>query len=827
MDYAEVCVNSPAGRRQTFSYSIPSHLKVTEGQAVLVPFGAQILQGIVLSLTAEPAVEQTRDVAGIIDSVPLLSPERVELARWISDYYLAPIFDSVALLLPPGFERKVQTFVSSVVPEQFDVSSLTPDQQNLLGDIAKQTRPVGVAELSRLLGKKKAQQVLTQLVKKHLLVKTYKLEPVKVRAKTANYYALIISPLQTRQIAQKLRSTAKRQAALLEFMADMPEPISVGFIRGKIGFNKSVADSLIKKGYINVTVSNIRRDPLAYMKTNLSWALPLTGSQSMALSRITSSLGKVAAGIGSGDVFLLHGITGSGKTEVYLQALAETIKLGKKGIVLVPEIALTPQTLERFSARFPGRVAILHSQLTLGEQFDEWNRIRNGEVDVVVGPRSAIFAPQPDLGLIVLDEEHEWSYKQTDRAPAYHARDVALRLGTLTGASVILGSATPDVETYYHARNGEYTLLELPERLISAVSDNLQIAQVVPFAIDGPLPEIDVVDMREELKAGNSSLFSRALLQGIEGALSGGGQVILFLNRRGASTFVQCRQCGFSFRCRRCDVPMTYHAIQDAIICHQCNYRAPRPGFCPRCHSPQIKFLGPGTEKLEQETAVAFPHSRLLRWDSDTTKGWHAHQEILDKFRRHEAEILIGTQMVSKGLDMPRVTLVGIMNADTGLNLPDFRAGERTFQLLSQVAGRAGRGPMGGRVVIQTYSPGHYAVKAAAAHDYNLFFKQEIEYRRQLRQPPFSRLAALTYSYGNDELCRKEAERMKQYLGGQKVARGIVDIEIIGPAPAFIHRRRGHFRWQLIIRGSDPSRFLSSVDIPSLWNIDIDPVGLN
>ncbi len=826
MDYAEVCVNSPAARRQTFSYSIPSHLKVTEGEAVLVPFGAQILQGIVLQLTAQPAVEQTRDIAGIVDSRPLLSPERIELARWISDYYLAPIFDAVALLLPPGFERKVLTFVSAAVPEDFD-SSLTPDQQQVLDTIAKQTTAIGTAALGRLFGKKKAQQVIAQLVKKHLLIRTYDLEPIKVRAKTESHYALKLSPLQARQEAQKLRSKAKRQAEFLEFLADMPAPASVETIRQRIGFRKSVADALIKKGFINGTVANVRRDPLAHLKTNLSWPLPLTANQSSALSKITSSLGKIAAGTGSGDVFLLHGVTGSGKTEVYLQALAEAVKLGKKGIVLVPEIALTPQTLERFTARFPGRVAILHSQLTLGEQFDEWSRIRNGEVDVVVGPRSALFAPQPDLGLIVIDEEHEWNYKQTDRAPTYHARAVALRLAGLTGASVILGSATPDVETYYHARKGDYRLLDLPERLISAeVPDDSQVSPALPRAIDASLPGVDVVDMREELKAGNRSLFSRALHQAVAGALSVGGQVILFLNRRGASTFVQCRRCGFSFRCRRCDVPMTYHAVEEAVICHQCNYRTPRPEFCPRCRSPQIKFLGLGTEKLEQETAEAFPRSRLLRWDGDTTRGWHSHQEILDKFRRHEAEILIGTQMVSKGLDMPRVTLVGVINADTGLNLPDFRAGERTFQLLSQVAGRAGRGPMGGRVVIQTYSPEHYTIQAAAKHDYAFFYGREIEYRRELHQPPFAGLASMTYSLANDVLCRKEAERMKRELNEEKEANGLRDFNILGPAPAFIRRRRGHFRWQLVVRGSNPSAFLREIDVPQGWKIDIDPIGL-
>ena len=366
---------------------------------------------------------------------------------------------------------------------------------------------------------------------------------------------------------------------------------------------------------------------------------------------------------------------------------------------MVPEIALTPQTIERFAARFPHRVAVLHSKLSLGEQFDEWQRIRDGEFDVVIGPRSAIFAPQPDLGLIVIDEEHEWTYKQQDKSPRYHARDVAIKLAELTGAVVILGSATPDVETFYHAQRGDYHLLQLPGR-------------VTPR--DGsPLPQVEVVDLREELKAGNRSLFSRSLSQAMSQAVANEEQVILFLNRRGAATFIQCRSCGFVLRCRRCEVPLTYHLAEDILVCHQCNYHMPVPQACPRCTRRRIKFLGLGTQKLEQEAGQSFPQARLLRWDSDVTRGKHSHDEILGKFRAHQADILIGTQMIAKGLDLPLVTLVGVVSADTALNLPDFRAGERTFQLLTQVAGRAGRGTLGGRVIIQTYTPEHYAIQAA------------------------------------------------------------------------------------------------------------------
>lgn len=824
MDYAEVCVNSPAARRQTFSYSIPSHLEIVPGQAVLVPFGARILQGIVIRLAEQPAVEQTKDIAGIVDSKPLLSPQQIELAIWMSDYYLAPLFDSAALFLPPGFERKVLTLVHPVLlSADFDTASLGEEQKRVLDEVQRQNKPVSTAYFERLLGKRKAKRLINQLVNQRLLVKSYEFEPVKVKVKTEFFYVLAVAVEQARQEAGILSGKSTKQAAVLALLAETGIPAAISIIREKTGAGKATADALVKKGLLKSTLEQVKRNPLSRLKTNLSWPLPLTSDQAAALGEIKANLEAALAGNGKGKVFLLHGITGSGKTEVYLQALAAAVQSGKKGIVLVPEIALTPQTLERFTARFPGKVAVIHSGLTLGEQFDEWNRIRNGEADVVIGPRSALFAPQPDLGLIVIDEEHEWSYKQTEKSPYYHTRTAALKLAAISGIPVILGSATPDVESYFHAVKGDYTLLELPERLVPGAAAG---GMVQPKTVN-ELPVIHVIDMREELKAGNRSLFSTGLLQAMTHALNEDGQVILFLNRRGASTFLQCRHCGYTFCCRRCAVSMTYHASEDVLICHQCNSRAPRPQVCPRCRSRDIKFLGLGTEKLELETALTFPGKRLLRWDSDTTRGWQDHIEILDKFRRHEADILIGTQMVGKGLDMPGVTLVGVINADTGLNIPDFRAGERTFQLLSQVAGRAGRGPKGGKVVIQTYSPGHYAVTAAEHYDYKKFYDEEIRYRRQLHQPPFTRLAVLICIEGNDDKCRIESERMRDCLVNLKQAEGISAIEIVGPAPAFIHRRRGLYRWQLVVRGSDPAAFLSKIEPGRNWSIIIDPIGLN
>lgn len=812
MEYAEVSVNSPVAQRRTFSYAIPSGLSVDVGQAVWVPFGDKLLQGIVLELSHYPSVEETREIAGVIEPHPLLPPSHVLLAQWISEHYLSPLFDAVALMLPPGFERKALTFISSPsAPHEQDISSLTQEQRNVLQLVWRQGK-VGLKELERALGKKRAQTIVSQLVGRGLAVRSYELEPIKVRPKTVSYLSLAVNASEAQIEAARLREKgAIRQAALLDFLAQRSEPVPLAEARQRVNCDKAVADALASKGLALLQQIEVKREPISYEGITPSSPLSLTSAQKSAFKSIQSSLLQIASGYTSPPVFLLHGVTGSGKTEIYLQALAEAVKLGKRGIVLVPEISLTPQTIQRFASRFPHKVALLHSQLSLGEQFDEWRRIRDGEFDVVIGPRSAIFAPQPDLGLIVIDEEHEWTYKQ-DESPRYHARHVAIKLAELTGAVVILGSATPDVETFYQTQMEDYNLLELPER-------------VTPYE-GSALPQVEVVDLRDELKAGNRSLFSRSLSQAIAKAVTNEEQVILFLNRRGAATFIQCRSCGFVLRCKRCEVPLTHHFDNDVLVCHQCNYRMPVPQACPRCLSRRMKFLGTGTQKLEQEVNYTFPKARRLRWDSDVTKQKYSHQQILNKFRAHDADILIGTQMIAKGLDLPLVTLVGVIDADTGLNLPDFRAGERTFQLLSQVAGRAGRGILGGKVIIQTYSPEHYAVQAAAKQDYALFYNKEIDYRRQLHNPPFTRLARLVYSHTSDTLCQREAERMRRLLIEQRDSRGIADLSLIGPAPAFIHKLRGRFRWQLILRGSELSTFLQQIPIPQGWTVDIDPVGL-
>ncbi len=655
--------------------------------------------------------------------------------------------------------------------------------------------------IEKALGKKKASAVVTQMVRQGLIKRSYELAPVRMKPKSDLYISLTgkggdfkLSP---------------KQARLYDFLKEQNRAVSWTEARRKTGYSKDTANMLERRGLITFKTIEVKRTPISYDNITLSLPLNLNDDQQAAFASIKAALSKTDTKDSSPQVFLLHGITGSGKTEIYLQSLAETLKQGKRGIVLVPEISLTPQTIERFAARFPGRVGVLHSKLSPGEQYDEWHRIKNGECDVVIGSRSALFAPQPDLGLIVIDEEHEWTYKQ-DSSPHYHARDAAIKLAEQIGAVIVLGSATPDVTTYYQAKNGKYRLLELPQRVTPGAN----------------LPQVEVVDMREELKAGNRSMFSRALGQSINQVIAAGEQVILFLNRRGGAYYIQCRRCGFVLRCRRCEVPLSHHINDDVLTCHQCNYKMPVPDACPNCGNRQLKFLGAGTQKLEQEVRLSFPRARQLRWDSDATTGRTSNEDILRQFRSHKADVLIGTQMVAKGLDIPSVTLVGVVNADTSLNLPDFRAGERTYQLLSQVAGRAGRGLAGGKVIIQTFAPENYAVRAVARNDYAAFYEKEINYRRELNNPPFSQIARLIFTHTNDAICQREAEKMQKTLLEESRIKGIAGINIIGPAPAFIHRLRGRYRWQLIIRGQNLSSFLETLDFSHNWVIDIDPIGI-
>jgi len=847
--FAEVVVHSPLGRSsaspgqpQTFHYSVPPDLRgrVLPGQLVWVPFGPRELPGVVLALSASSPVEVVKSVLNVVDPQPVLAPYQVELLRWMSQYYHTPLHRVAWSMFPPGISWEPETILH--LEKGAQAAATLTAEGNAVIELLREQGPRPAAEVQRRLrqlGAKNARPLLDRMVRRGWLRKEFRVRGPQVKPKTESVVHLPSPPCEQNWAAL---SRAPQQRAVLRHVQQRAEregfPFSIPLpeLCQQTGTARSSVDGLVARGLLTLSQREVRRDPLAGREFVTTEPPKLTLDQELAWQTIASALGTT-----KGKVFLLHGVTGSGKTEIYLRALAEVLKLGGQGIVLVPEIALTPQTIRRFAARFRDQLAVLHSGLSAGERFDEWRRIRTGMADVVIGPRSALFAPLPRLKLIVLDEEHEWTYKQQEM-PCYHAREVAIKLAELTGAVVILGSATPDVVSYYRAQRGEYTLLHLPQRIMGHLRNIEEQRQQLgggeqPAQVKGlgpgyteacymDLPPVEVVDLRVELRAGNRSPFSRALQQAMLVALAARQQVILFLNRRGAASFVMCRDCGHVIRCPGCDVTLTYHAASNDLLCHHCNYHCSVPSSCPACGSQRIRFFGIGTQKVEQLVHEFFPRARVLRWDRDVTGGKHAHEELLAQFISHRADVLVGTQMIAKGLDLPLVTLVGVVTADTALHLPDFRASERTFQLLTQVAGRAGRSILGGKVIVQTYAPQHFCIQAASRHDYDGFYRQELEFRRQQRYPPFSRLVRLLFTHISARKCEADGEKLQQLLHSTRTRLGIADVDIIGPTPCFVERIRGRCRWQIVLRGHDPARLLADLQLPLGWQVDVDPVGL-
>jgi primosomal protein N' (replication factor Y) len=648
---------------------------------------------------------------------------------------------------------------------------------------------------------------------------------------------LTIAPEQWLPTLLELRS-ATQLYAILDTLAQHQGVLAVSELYQLLpNANYNHLEKLQEAGYLTLGQSEVWRNSLA-RKTYVPTEPPqLTPEQSILWERISASMQGYSQDHG---VFLLHGVTGSGKTELYIRAAELALSKGQQALILVPEIALTAQMVQRFAARFAGKVALIHSSLSAGERYDTWRRAREGLVQVVIGARSALFTPFPNLGLIVLDEEHDDSYKQSPPIPSpyYHSRDFAIEYMRLMGGTVILGSATPDVETYYAAQQGRYLLLELPNRVLAHRKQIEALAQ--EYHIANPryesvgvgevaglaLPPVQVVDMRQELMAGNISIFSRALATALSETLHLDQQALLFLNRRGSATFVFCRDCGYIARCPRCDTPLTFHRQGELLTCHGCGHREVNPTVCPDCHSHRIKYLGQGTEMIEKTVSELFPHARVMRWDQDTATSHHEHERIYDAFANHEADILVGTQMIAKGLDLPKVTLVGVISGDTALGLPDFRAIETTFQLLTQVAGRAGRSPLGGRVILQTYQPLHYAVQAAAKHDYHSFYAREIDYRRQLQWPPFTRVARLLFQDRVPQKAESEARRLAETLLERIKALNFTSSSLVGPVPCFFARQDNIYRWHILLRSTDPLTLLQGLDVGDSCILDIDPVNV-
>jgi primosomal protein N' (replication factor Y) len=639
---------------------------------------------------------------------------------------------------------------------------------------------------------------------------------------------------------------AERQHRVLDYLLSQPpnEWLWVSWVYAETGCKLADLRALEGHNLVELAEREVWRDPLAGQPFVLETPPRLTPDQERAWAEVR--VGMQRQGEDGAHraplIFLLHGVTGSGKTEIYIRAAEHALRQGRQAIVLVPEISLTAQTVRRFAARFPEGLGVIHSRLSDGERYDTWRQIRAGQIRLVIGPRSALFAPLDDIGLIAMDEEHDPSYKQSDVVPAYHARDTAARIAATHRAVLLLGSATPDLVTYYHARETHaIRLLELPQRILEhrlhledqRARHGLTRVRYMPigpehqdvYAID--LPPVRVVDMRHELRAGNRSIFSRLLQSEMKRCLNDGEQMILFLNRRGASTFVMCRDCGTVIRCPHCDIPLTYHLQGTRLTCHHCAHQQAVPAACPVCQSHRIRHFGVGTQRVQEAVHELLPTARLLRWDRDTTGKQGSHEALLDRFTRHEADVLIGTQMIAKGLDLPLVTLVGVISADTALNLPDFRASERTFQLLAQVAGRAGRGPSGGQAIIQTYTPEHYAIQSAARHDYAGFYERERAFRQQMGYPPFTRLARLVRSDPSLTRCREEAQELTRTLRDSITRRHLNTLSLIGPAPCFLRRLRGRWRWQILVRGTHQlDELFGHIPLPPGWRLDIDPLDL-
>jgi primosomal protein N' (replication factor Y) len=808
--FAEVAVLARLGQAGgLFTYALPAQLaSVTgPGSLVRVPFVSRQVQGVVVSLSDQTDLPQVKPIQELLDPVPVVTPVGLQLASWISRYYAAPMSDVLGAMLPPGLDRKTLCVLEPGAehPEK----PLREDREAVLHAVLDMGRLLE-DELKKRLPDIDVAKSISWLVERQYLTRSSELSPPRVSTKKMKVASATGLGSEALEDPQQLRR-AEKQRAVLELLVSAG-PASVTSLTQRVPGASTVVKALEKRGLVKVDVTQVGRFPIANGKYAVTQHLNLSAAQRAALKEVNSPLNG-----GTRKVFLLHGVTGSGKTEVYLQAVDHALAMGKSALIMVPEISLTPQAAERFAGRFPGRVAVLHSKLSPGERLDEWQRIRHGQADVVVGARSALFAPLSNLGLVVVDEEHDPSYKQ-DSSPRYHGRDAATVLGRLANATVILGSATPDVVTFAAATSKKsIRLLELPDRPVWGEGGSR------------PMPRVEVVDMRHELKTGNRSIFSGILMEALTETLDRRHQALLFLNRRGSATAVLCRDCGYVARCPNCDVPFTYHASATKLICHRCDTRRASPRACPSCESPRIRYLGIGTQRLQEETARLFPQARVVRWDRDVTSARGAHEALLQQFAGREADILVGTQMIAKGLDFPLVTLVGVISADTGLHLPDFRAPERSFQLLTQVAGRAGRAELASRVVVQTYTPEHYAVAAAVDHDYSRFYREEMSFRQAAGYPPHARLARFVYTAENAESCRQSAMSFRKLLENAVAQDGFEGIELIGPAPCFAARVNSSYRWQIIARAGQKSgvRLAQLRDyMPRGWSIDVDPVDL-
>ena len=813
MKFAEIAVDAPLGQSRLFSYEIPSDLNVAPGNSVMVPFGAQILQGIVFNISDTSLVEKTRQIIELTDPEILIDQQRLEICKWMSKFYFSNLFNSSVLMLPPGSHKRYINWLT--INEDSTFSPTSEIQKKIVNEFIE-TKNIRQDQLIRKFGNR-ASYSINAMVAKNFLIKTQELNQRSVKEKyiqIPKITSLGFLALEQNQLSHN------QHKALIEIKENFEKNVPISEFRKK--FNSYSINKLIDKSFIELVQKRQFRSPLDGKKNEKKNPVNLSSEQEFAVSQIYEMLDNPQE---VPKAILIHGVTGSGKTEVYIESVRHCLELNQNAIILVPEISLTAQIIERFQEHFPDQIGVIHSGLTQSEKFDEWWRIKNGDYRIVIGSRSALFAPMPNLGLIVIDEEHDPSYKESNLSPKYQVKDVAMQMAAKLNLCVVLGSASPDVETYFRAERGRYKLARLDHRF--GLNSNLNQSK---------LADVEVVDMKEELKNGNYSIFSNNLILQMQEKIEKKEQIILFVNRRGTFSLVQCQNCGQVFNCSSCDKTLTYHSESDYLKCHYCGLIRKSFSNCTKCDSASISKYGLGTQLVEDEFKKLFQNVSYVRWDSDVTRNYKEYQNILNTFANGEAKVLIGTQVIAKGHHIPSVTLVGVVNADIGLGLPDFRASERVFQMLCQVAGRSGRGDTPGKVIIQTYQPDHYSIENSSDQNYKNFYSKEISYRKSFMYPPYSKIIRLIKHDINNSSCERDAFSLFKLLKSQQSEWGLDDTDILGPTPAFPSRIKGHYRWQILLRGNRPESLLDTIEFRELphsmkiskdWSVDVNPLFAN
>ena len=778
--YAQVVFNLPLDH--AYTYKLPPEIsQLAPGTRVLVPFGKRTITGIVVEMIAETPLTSLKYIIDVLDERPLISPEMMSLTRWIADYYLCGWGQALQLALPKGIDQSKENIVTPAPPENLpELSERQRELYLLIGANPGNT----VAYYHKKFGKGSFYYLLNKLVEKGAVVRQERHHAARVRDLYRQFVIVAPDYAQRKHDYEDFMKYIARKPEVDRFMLEHPErPVLMADFLKTLKMASATLQKMAGYGLCRIEKMKLDRKP-EFEYTEQAREIRLTDEQEQAIGRILEKVNREEFG-----TFLLHGITGSGKTQVYIEVLREVLRQGKTAVIMIPEISLTPQTVARFEQVSDGRAVVFNSKMSPGERLDAWNACYDGRAKVVIGPRSALFAPLKNIGLIVIDEEHETTYKQSDTVPRYHARDVAVYWAKMNRAVVVMGSATPSLESYFNARKGKYQLLEIRNRI-----DNIR------------LPSVYIVDMKtRRARIGQKpTMFSQVLVDKIKERLERKEQILILQNRRGYSAYMQCKDCGYIPVCPNCDVALTYHSYNEKLQCHLCGHIQPAYRDCPNCGGEQLVYKGIGTQRVESELKQLLPQVRILRMDQDTTRGKNSHDQILSRFMAGEADILLGTQMIAKGLDFGKVTLVGVVSADVGLGVPDFRSPERVFQLLTQVAGRAGRRDENGEVVVQTYLYSHYAIQFARNHDYTGFYMQEIQHRADFGYPPYHRLIQVQIS----------APKVSDAISTARVLAATIQRrtrkygQVVGPAPALLVRMNNLYRWQFHIRlnpKSDPT----------------------